>query len=77
MNYQITILIVLAVVIIALELNLIIAVVSGILLAVLVFVLKMSRSVIKRTYFGDQFHSRTFGTIWSVSIWKSLVSVSP
>lgn len=33
---------------------------SGILLAVLVFVLKMSRSVIKRTYFGDQFHSRTF-----------------
>jgi SulP family sulfate permease len=54
------ILIILAVVFIALVFNLIVAVVSGILLAVLVFLFKISRNVIKRIYFGNQLHSMTF-----------------
>lgn len=45
---------------VAMLFNLIAAVFAGLVLAVLLFIVRMSRSAIKRVYFGDVVHSMTF-----------------
>ena len=53
-------LIILLIVIVAVLYNLIAAIMTGILIAIAIFVFTMSRSVIRDTRLGDRLHSRTF-----------------
>jgi SulP family sulfate permease len=53
----------LIVAIVTVSINLIAAVTVGILIASAIFIVRMGRSVIKRKYFGNQFHSRKMRSI--------------
>ena len=53
----------LIVAIVTVSINLIAAVAVGILIASAMFIIRMGRSVIKRKYFGNQFHSRKMRSI--------------
>lgn len=57
-EYLIDLLVTLTVAFLTVSINLIVAVGIGILIALALFISRMGKSIIKREYFGDRFHSR-------------------